>query len=62
MKLGKCLPLDRCGVRPVMVPTKHPELLATPYGHLLNELRRSPENTIEFMKRIIQGALAVDTG
>jgi hypothetical protein len=26
------------GVAPVMVPTKHPDLLASPYGLLINEL------------------------
>lgn len=50
------------GVQPMMVPTLHPELLATPYGLLMNELCRSPDTIIEGLLTILRGALACDTG
>ena len=59
---GKYLRLDMSGVEPVMVPTRHPELLATPYGLLINELYRSPDTIIRCILNLLRGALAVDTG
>ena len=45
-----------------MVPTLHPELLASPYGLLMNELCRSPDVVINSLLVILRGALACDTG
>eukprot|EP00658_Telonema_sp_P-2_P033010 TRINITY_DN2431_c0_g2_i1.p1 TRINITY_DN2431_c0_g2~~TRINITY_DN2431_c0_g2_i1.p1 ORF type:complete len:189 (-),score=35.62 TRINITY_DN2431_c0_g2_i1:50-616(-) len=50
------------GVEPVMIPTQHPELLATPYGMLLNELHRSPNNVLSAINQLLEGVLALDTG
>jgi hypothetical protein len=59
---GKYLRLDMCGVVPMMVPTANPELLATSYGLLMNELCRSPETVIRAVLTLLKGALACDTG
>lgn len=59
---GKYLAVDMGGVEPMMVPTRHPELLATPYGLLMNELYRSPDTIIRSILTLLRGALAVDTG
>jgi hypothetical protein len=59
---GKYLSMDMSGVEPLMVPTQHPNLLATPYGLLINELYRSPETIIRCVLALVRGALALDTG
>lgn len=59
---GRYLSVDMTGVEPVMCPTQHPSLLATSYGHLLNELVRSPSNVISTVNRLVEGVLALDTG
>jgi hypothetical protein len=59
---GKYLRLDMCGVVPMMVPTANPELLATSYGLLMNELVRSPETVVRSVLVLLRGALACDTG
>ena len=59
---GKYLAMDMGGVEPLMVPTLHPDLLATPYGLLMNELYRSPDAMIRCVLTLLKGALAVDTG
>ena len=59
---GKYLRMDMCNVEPMMVPTPHSELLASPYGLLLNELCRSPETVIRSVVTLLRGALACDTG
>jgi hypothetical protein len=59
---GKYLRVDMCGVVPLMVPTAHPELLATSYGLLVNELVRSPETVLRAVMSLLKGALACDTG
>jgi hypothetical protein len=59
---GKYLRMDMTGVEPLMVPTPHPELLATPYGLLINELCRSPDTVIRSILALLKGALACDTG
>jgi hypothetical protein len=59
---GKYLRLDMCNVEPMMVPTPHTDLLASPYGLLLNELCRSPETVIRSVMTLLRGALACDTG
>eukprot|EP00957_Ditylum_brightwellii_P148634 11316332-Ditylum_brightwellii.AAC.1 len=45
-----------------MVPTLHPQLLATGYGMLINELHRSPDTVIRSTLQLVTSALAVDTG
>ena len=59
---GKYLSVEMTGVEPVMVPTQHPDLLATPYGLLMNELHRSPNNVLDAAMRLLEGVLALDTG
>lgn len=59
---GKHLRVRDTGVLPGMVPTTHPRLLATPYGHLINELHCSPANVIRSVVALLNGALALDTG
>ena len=54
--------LGMMDVEPVMVPSRHPELLATPFGLLMNELHRSPRTILTGVKTLLLGALAVDTG
>ncbi len=45
-----------------MVPTQYPDLLASPYGLLLNELCRSPNTVIRSVCVLQQGVIALDTG
>lgn len=59
---GKYLRVDMCNVEPMMVPSPHPDLLASSYGLLLNELCRSPETVIRSVLALLKGALACDTG
>ena len=59
---GAHLKLWMIGVAPVVVPTKHPDLLASPYGLLINELCHSPVPIMDAIMRLVQGALALDTG
>lgn len=59
---GKYLAMHMGGVEPLMVPTLYPELLATSYGLLMNELYRSPDTVIRSILTLLKGALAVDTG
>lgn len=59
---GKYLRLDMSDVCPAMVPTPQRDLLATPYGLLLNELCNSPEVIISSVITLLKGALACDTG
>ena len=47
---GRHLASNLLDVQPVMVPTPYPELLATPYGSLMNELVQSPETVLRAMK------------
>ena len=47
---------------PTHVPTKNPKLLATPYGHLLNELHRSPAGVCKSMLDLLRFSLNLDTG
>eukprot|EP01087_Luapelamoeba_hula_P004848 TRINITY_DN1482_c0_g1_i1.p1 TRINITY_DN1482_c0_g1~~TRINITY_DN1482_c0_g1_i1.p1 ORF type:complete len:4317 (-),score=602.49 TRINITY_DN1482_c0_g1_i1:51-13001(-) len=44
------------------VPTSEPELLATPYGMLINELHRSPAGLIDSTLKLLRFALDLDTG
>ena len=53
---GKYLRMDMTGVEPVLVPTQHSELLATPYGLLMNELCRSPDTVLRSMLALLKGA------
>ncbi len=59
---GRYLRMDCTSVEPVMVPTLHSELLATPYGLLMNELGRSPDVILRSVLLILRGAFACDTG
>jgi len=59
---GRFLSMAMTGVEPVMVPTQHPELLASVYGALLNELFRSPQSISRSILSIMDSALALDTG
>jgi hypothetical protein len=59
---GKYMRMDMAGVEPTMVPTRYPELLATPYGLLVNELYRSPGTVVECVANLLHSALALDTG
>jgi hypothetical protein len=59
---GRHLSVEREGVRPAMVPTQRPELLATPYGMLLNELQHSPDVVLKGVQSLLEAALALDTG
>ncbi len=45
-----------------MVPCHDPDLLASPYGMLLNELVRSPDTVLRSVLTLLKGALACDTG
>jgi len=47
---------------PVFVPTKDEKQLNTAYGLLINELARSPSQVISAILRLLQLALALDTG
>ena len=46
------------GVLPAMVPTTHPRLLATGYGHLINELHCSPANVLRSIVALLTGVLS----
>jgi hypothetical protein len=59
---SKYLRIDMCNVEPMMVPSPQPDLLASPYGLLLNELCRSPDTVINSVISLLKGALACDTG
>ena len=59
---GRYLRMDCCKVEPTIVPTSNVDLLASPYGMLLNELCRSPETVIRSVIILLKGALACDTG
>eukprot|EP01038_Epipyxis_sp_PR26KG_P004031 gene4031-5768_t len=59
---GKYLRIDMGDIEPMMVPTPHTDLLASPYGLLLNELCRSPDTIIRSIVQLLKGALACDTG
>ena len=59
---GRHLQLQLLGQHPVEVPTHQPELLAAPFGMLLNELVFSPDTVVESVLRILKAAVALDTG
>ena len=58
----RCLQMDATGVAPVVVPTRHPQLLASPFGLLMNELVHSPKNILRCVEALLRSALALDTG
>ena len=49
------------GVEPVMVPSQHASLLATPFGLLLNELHRAPTNVVHAACSLLEGEACTDT-
>ena len=57
-----CLEAHLTNMEPVVVPTQHANLLASPYGLLLNELVHSPAPAITCVVGILKAALALDTG
>jgi len=59
---GKHLSVELSNVCPTMVPTRSPELLATSYGMLLNELVRSPGNIVNPALSLLKSAVELDTG
>eukprot|EP00457_Paulinella_chromatophora_P000002 gb/GEZN01000002.1/.p1 GENE.gb/GEZN01000002.1/~~gb/GEZN01000002.1/.p1 ORF type:complete len:6816 (+),score=1425.09 gb/GEZN01000002.1/:114-20561(+) len=59
---GRYLAVNRTGVEPVMVPTPHKDLLASPYGLLFNELVRAPDTVLHSVVVLLDAALALDTG
>ena len=59
---GKHLSVEFSNVTPTMVPTRSPDLLATSYGMLLNELVRSPNNIVSPALSLLKGAVELDTG
>ena len=59
---GRYLRIDCCKVEPTMVPSTNVDLLASPYGMLLNELCKSPDTVIRSVIMLLKGALACDTG
>lgn len=59
---GKHLRVDMSGISPMMVPSPQLDLLATPFGLLLNELYHSPDTIINSILILLKGALACDTG
>ena len=59
---GPHLRLDLIGVAPTTIPCDDPSILASPFGALVNELCFSPEATTDAVIRLLEGALALDTG
>jgi thiol-disulfide isomerase/thioredoxin len=59
---GKYLRVEMSSVQPMMVPSPQSDLLASPFGLLLNELCRSPDTVIRSVLLLLRGALACDTG
>lgn len=57
-----CLEAHATDVEPVVVPTQHPNLLASPYGLLLNELVHSPAEAIRCIVALLNSGLDLDTG
>jgi hypothetical protein len=57
-----CLEAHVTNVEPVVVPTQHANLLASPYGLLLNELVHSPAPAVRCIIALLQAALDLDTG
>ena len=47
---------------PTLVPCNNPHLLATPYGHLVNEVYRSPDTTVTCTLRLLRLAQDLDVG
>ena len=47
---------------PTMVPCNNPHLLSTPYGHLVNEVYRSPDTTVTSTLRLLRLAQDLDVG
>lgn len=59
---SKYLKMEMSNVEPMMVPTPYSDLLASPYGLLMNELCRSPDTVINSIIGLLRGGLACDTG
>jgi len=58
---GRYLPAG-CKEVPEMVPTDKPELLATPFGLLVNEMQRSPTTLLSSVMLLVKLSLDLDTG
>lgn len=59
---GRFLPLSLSNKCPEMVPSENDQLIATPYGLLLNELLYNPSGVIDPMTRLVQLVLELDSG
>jgi hypothetical protein len=57
-----CLEAHVTNIEPVVVPTQHSNLLASPYGLLLNELVHSPAQAIRCIIALLKAGLDLDTG
>eukprot|EP00954_Amorphochlora_amoebiformis_P002751 216063-Amorphochlora_amoeboformis.AAC.1 len=58
---GAYLPMG-LNQEPKFVPTVKSELLATPYGLLINEIHRSPDAVLQSVHKLLELALDLDTG
>lgn len=59
---GQFLSVNLSGKCPEMVPSEKPELIACPYGMLLNELMSYPSGIVEPVVRMIELASELDSG
>ena len=59
---GKYLNLSAGQEIPQLVPTEKKELLATPYGLLLNELQYSPSGVLRSVLTLLKAAINLDVG
>ena len=59
---NKWLQIEHTTVAPKMVPTRHPDLLASPYGLLMNEIVHSPFTIFNCVENLLISSLALDTG
>lgn len=55
-------PTRQVDVVPTSVPTNSREMLATPYGLLLNELSRAPGGVLRPLLQLLRSALALESG
>jgi hypothetical protein len=59
---GKFLPYKLSGVCPEMVPSEKDELIASPYGTLINELLMSTDGIVSPVIRLVELASELDAG
>ena len=56
---GKHLDIGNAGTVPEVVPTNNPDLLGTPYSHLLQELAATPESVLDPILHLNQACSAL---